>query len=349
MIKRNKGIFMSDDNNKIDPHFKIRNSPLQGDEAYRSPFYRRLLSAGYKGYLQGSLGGATLFAGLGLLAGGALAVAGTFLSIPIATGFIAIPIMAGAGLIYGKDAFGTIGAMAAISSEQAELNEKRRGLLDRYYETPSAEEAKEIEKLLIEQGNEKTPKKWFHWQTGLLGAAVVASVAVIALSMLPQLSILSAGGTVATALAEAGVISLAGSKVSLLAGVGTYTVAAAIGGLIGAVAGVDRSYIRKWFDVQENLHDDTSISERKREHQKSVDRLSQAYKHEGFTAEYRKEPKDPNEMRINDGEKPISPRALAPINNEPTAQSKNDSPTHHVEQVMHEKMLQSETKYLAQL
>lgn len=336
---------MSDDNNKIDPHFKIRNSPLQGDEAYHSPFYRRLLSAGYKGYLQGSIGGATLFAGLGALAGGILALGATALSatsivaISSGTAFLAIPIMAGAGLIYGKDTFGHIGAYAAISAEQAELSEKRRNLLDRYYETPSKEEAKEIEKALMSQADEKSPKKWFHWKTGLMGALLVGGIA-LAVASGPSILGAEAGGVLTEVMSAIGIEGITSATQAL--------VVASIGALVGAFAGIDRTYIRKWFDIQELWHEDRVTDEHKKEHNLSIDRLSKAFAHEGFVTETRDKF---TALKTTDNNKvePISTRALAPINNEPAAQSKNDSPTHHVEQVMHEKMLQSETKYLAQL
>lgn len=304
---------MSQTPDTIDPLFKLKNSPLQGVEAYRSPFYRRLLSAGYKGYIQGSLGGATLFATLGALAGGLIILGGAALGVQIATTFLAVPIMAVGGVLYGKDAFGTIGAMAAISAEQAEMNEKRRSLLDRYYETPSKEEAKAIEEMLQDQSEEKMPKKWFHWKAALLGAVVVGAAAALILyaptliANIPADSSLSVLKVISKKLLGDMAIGSA-----MTASTSFYAGAIGIGALVGSLVGIDRAYIRKWFDVQEKFHDDTHASARKIEHQQNVERLQQAYRREGYGLEARGAA---NEVNAREGSasqiKPISPRTVS--------------------------------------
>lgn len=281
---------MANDNaGTIDPLFKLRNSPLQGAEAYRSPFYRRLLSAGYKGYVQGSLGGATLFGLFGAVLGlGAAAVAMPFLGAATATSaLIAVPIAATGGMLYGAHTFSTIGAVAAISAEQAEMSEKRRNLLDRYYETPSSEEAKEIERQLASQGEEKAPQHWYHWKTGLLGAAVVGGAIVLALA------ITMASGPIGgelfahmintpfmTALADATGLQMVGETV--VPTLKAFTIFGGIGALAGGIVGIDRAYIRKWFDNQEGLHEDGSSKSQEREHIMQLERLRQAYRAEGY-------------------------------------------------------------------
>lgn len=279
----------NDSANIIDPLFKLRNSPLQGAEAYRSPFYRRLLSAGYKGYVQGSLGGATLFGLFGAVLGlGAAAVAMPFLGAAAATSaLIAVPIAATGGMLYGAHTFSTIGAVAAISAEQAELSEKRRNLLDRYYETPSTEEAKEIERQLASQGEEKAPEHWYHWKTGLLGAAVVGGAIVLALA------ITMASGPIGgelfahmvdtpfmSALADATGLQMVGE--TIVPSLKAFSIFGGIGALAGAIVGIDRAYIRQWFDKQEGLHEDGTSRVREREHVMQLERLRQAYRAEGY-------------------------------------------------------------------
>ncbi len=305
---------MAEQPDTIDPLFKLRNSPLEGVEAYRSPFYRRLLSAGYKGYIQGSLGGATLFAAFGAAAG-VLIAAGAMAIVPalsVGAAFIAVPVMAGAGLLYGKEAFGTIGAVAAISAEQAELSEKRRSLLDRYFETPSREEAREIVAQLKEQGEERTPKKWFHWKAAILGALVVGT-AVAALALMPAL--IGGSGLAAT---EFGAVAgkLLGIEVAKLSALpAAYVVGAGlVGALSGSLIGIDRAYIRKWFDVQERFHDDGDIKSKRVEHQQAVQRLQEAYRAEGFKLESRGIPVDfiARDNATANRTAPISPRAVSP-------------------------------------
>lgn len=296
---------MAEQPDTIDPLFKLRNSPLQGVEAYRSPFYRRLLSAGYKGYVQGSLGGATLFAVLGAVTGGAIAAVGAAFAVG-SVAFLAVPIMAGAGLLYGKDAFGTIGAVAAISAEQAEMSEKRRSLLDRYFETPSREEAKQIESLLQGQSEEKMPKQWFHWKAGLLGAAVVGLAAVGGIGLAAALSAELLKDTVLYTILAKGFGVAIGS-------VQSFAIAGTAGALAGSLIGIDRAYIRKWFDVQERFHDETEVRSKRGEHQQDVERLQQAYRAEGYGLAARGTPADingregPSSSRVQ----PVPPHSVA--------------------------------------
>lgn len=318
---------MAEQPDTIDPLFKLRNSPLQGLEAYRSPFYRRLLSAGYKGYIQGSIGGATLLgltgAALGGLFAGTLIVTGAV----GAAAFAAVPAFALYGMKYGKEAFGNIGAIAAISAEQAEMSEKRRNLLDRYFETPSREEAREIERQLQGQAQERKPEKWFHWKTGLLGAVILAGIAVAGTALFaPQ----------ATAfLAELGINIFAdaalGSSLTTLPGLLT------IGGIAaaaGAFVGIDRAYIRKWFDAQEHFHDEQDVKLRRGIHNQEVERLQQAYRGEGFGLASRGMPTDITERDSTSRTAPISPRTVAQPNthpgntlsSEPNTQAKEEKP-----------------------
>lgn len=308
---------MAEEPDTIDPLFKLRNSPLQGVEAYRSPFYRRLLSAGYKGYVQGSMGGATLIGLMGAALGGVFGSGLWFAGAATALGptlLITVPAFAFFGMHYGKDAFGNIGALAAISAEQAELSEKRRNLLDRYFETPSKEEAKEIERQLREQPQEKKPEHWYHWRTGLLGAVIIGGLVLSAALFFPA----ALSGT----LGHLGLESIVGG---LSAGTGAATAAAGasfsiaatalltgIGVLAGAFIGIDRAYIRKWFDAQETLHDDRDSKRRRGEHNQEVERLQQAYRREGFGFESRGVPGDGLAKAT-----PISPRTIAQPNPQP--------------------------------
>lgn len=271
----------------IDPLFKVRNSPLQGVEAYRSDLWRKLQSEGYKGYLQGSIGGATLFGCIGLVAGTLAAlVALPFTSVAV---FGLVPFAALTGAHYGKEAFGNVGAIAAVSAAQAEISERRRSLLDRYFETPSLEEAKEIETQLKEQTTDRSPDKMFHWRSGLLGALVMASLATIAI-----IAIVHTGGVAAAGLAatEAAKMGLLGEVLSIFKAAEATTLTSGflvvgISALAGSVAGLDRGYIRKWFDAQDYLHDEEEIKSRKLQHVKGVERLQEAYHAEGFNQESR--------------------------------------------------------------
>lgn len=309
---------MAPEPDTIDPLFKLRNSPLQGVEAYRSPFYRRLLSAGYKGYIQGSLGGATLFALLGAGAGAVVAgIASAFIA--PAAAFIAVPIMSAGGLLYGKDAFGTIGAVAAISAEQAELSEKRRSLLDRYFETPSREEAKEIETQLREQGEEKSPRQWFHWKAAILGALVVGAAAalIICLPSITQgaLTLLQNTDIIAPEIAKNFLhFKIMGVELHSAAQLATPAIiagAAGVGAIFGSLIGIDRAYIRKWFDVQERFHDESDVKSRRIQHQQTVERLQQAYRGEGFGMASRGIPSDITAHDQSSRTQPISPRTVA--------------------------------------
>lgn len=292
----------------IDPLFKVRNSPLQGVEAYRSDLWRKLQSEGYKGYLQGSIGGATLFGSIGLVAGTAAAlVAWPFVAGTVGTAiFGLVPFAALTGAHYGKEAFGQVGAIAAVSAAQAEISEKRRSLLDRYFETPSNEEAKEIELQLTEQTKERLPDKLFHWKSGLLGALVMASITTIAVVAL------------ATGLGEAATASgLLGEILSFTGPVSVTTGSVAIGlaALAGSVAGLDRGYIRKWFDTQDYLHDEDDIKSRKLQHTKGVERLKEAYRAEGFGQESRTDLKERVLNEQAQRQPIIPPRVVEPTPN----------------------------------
>ncbi|MDX2094571.1 MAG: hypothetical protein SFW64_01315 [Alphaproteobacteria bacterium] len=234
---------------------KLKSTPTGGVDASHSPYYRRLLSAGYKGFLQGSIGGASLYGTFGLIIGGLLAI--PLLATPIGWGALAlIPAAAGVGVLKGASTFGSIGSVAAINAESSDLAEQRRYLLDRYYDLPEGPEGdKEAEairhELQLRQNDTKVPEHMFHWKTVAVGALVGAALAFGFLGFFP------------TIVAEAGIIhgieaalGTAGIHGTILTSVG-----ALAGALSGAVIGLDRYYVRKWFDHTEGIVHGSSHSE----------------------------------------------------------------------------------------
>lgn len=250
---------------------KLQTTPTGGIDASHSPYYRRLLSAGYKGYLQGTIGGASLYGLIGLAIGGVVAapIIGTLGiggAISLAAAF------GGAGLLKGASTFGAIGSTAAINAESADLSEQRRYLLDRYYDLPEGPEGdREAEaikqELLRERESRDKAPPFFHWQTTLIGIALGAAVAI---------GVLYFAGATITSAAVLGAaesmfhITLTEATAGLLAKTGTIALASAVtlgGAAAGATIGIDRYYIRKWFDHTEGVvhgshHKETALIER---------------------------------------------------------------------------------------
>ena len=233
---------------------KLLATPTAGVASEHSAYYRRLLSAGYKGHNQGLIGGATLYGTLGL-------VIGTLVGIPlaIATGgagaLLIIPVITAAGAAHGAHTFSQIGTQAAISAEAAETNETRRLLLDQLADSTNPEEKKTIQQQLDKQLEAKPLTKLFHWKTLLIGAAIGGAVALGAALLLPHLgaaampegllSIAESMGFTTTMAASAGhVATIAISNIGI-------SVMTAIGALSGAILGIDREYVRRWLDGAE--------------------------------------------------------------------------------------------------
>ncbi len=229
---------------------KLKTTPTGGVDASQSPYYRRLLSAGYKGYLQGTIGGASLYGVIGLAIGTLVAV--PLLLSPLGLAALAlIPAAAGVGIVKGATTFGNIGSTAATLAESADLTEQRRYLLDRYYDLPEGpegdREAEAIKKELMRQHDSANEvPEFFHWKTVAVCAAIGAAIALTLCS--PIGVALFAGSPVMHVF---GALGIEGTGIAL-SGLGT-AVGAAMGALAGAVIGIDRYYIRKWFDHTQNI------------------------------------------------------------------------------------------------
>jgi hypothetical protein len=238
-------------------HIKLVSTPTSGLPGEHSPYYRRLLSAGYKGFLQGNLGGATLYGTIGAAVG--LIAAGPLFLLGVPGALAVIPILAAYGTMKGFDTFGSIGSHAAIQAEAAEINERRRALHDRLQETDSVDEAVEIKRMLQSENKETPPKAFLHWKTVLFGALIGAAL-LAGLAMAANVGLFGSG--IAGILAHiAPAATTAAAPVTTTAGI-----AASIGGILGAAigsaAGIDRFYIRRWFDVFEHiLHDRDNYQE----------------------------------------------------------------------------------------
>lgn len=265
---------------------KLKNTPTGGVDASHSPYYRRLLSAGYKGFLQGSIGGASLYGTFGLIIGGLVAFAAAP-AIGLTAALALIPAAAGVGVLKGASTFGSIGSVAAINAESSDLAEQRRYLLDRYYDLPEGPEGdKEAEairhELQLRQNDTKIPEHMFHWKTVAVGALV---------GLVLTAGLMSFGGPL---LAHAGIIELihgaleaahiSAAIIPGLTGVGASIIGAAMGALSGAVIGLDRYYVRKWFDHTEGIvhgssHSESALIERSQ----MVSRLKEAAKEDAQT------------------------------------------------------------------
>ncbi|PZP83975.1 MAG: hypothetical protein DI582_09905 [Azospirillum brasilense] len=246
---------------------KLRTTPTAGVSSEQSPYYRRLLSAGYKGFLQGTVGGSTLYGTIGAGIGALVALPLTLVAGPAA--FALIPAMGGLGLYKGASTFGNIGSFAAITAESAEMSEKRRYLLDRYYDLPDTPEfdaeANMIKDLLAKQHESKPPAHMFHLRPVLVGAALGVGAALL---LMTPVGMAFAGHFVFEALGAAATTEAFGFGFAhaLAAGVG-----AALGGASGAVMGLDRFYVRSWLDKSAMaMHDTKSIEEQVRAHEQEI-------------------------------------------------------------------------------
>lgn len=250
---------------------KLRTTPTAGVASEQSPYYRRLLSAGYKGFLQGTVGGSTLYGVIGAVIGGLVALP----LIPLTGGaaLALIPAMAGVGVYKGASTFGNIGSFAAITAESAEMSEKRRYLLDRYYDLPDTpefdDEAAQIRNLLAKQHESKPPHSMFHWRTVAIGAALGAAVAL--------LFTLAAPGAAAVAAEAIGGHFIFGEGLhisALAAGTLPTIVGTALGALTGGVIGLDRYYVRSWLDGSSKLMNDSkSIEDQMFEREREIEQL----------------------------------------------------------------------------
>lgn len=239
----------------------LATTPTAGASGEHSPYYRRLLSAGYKGFLQGTVGGATFYGLLGLGIGALVAAPLAIFAAPAiaASAWTLIPVMGGLGLMKGASTFGQIGSVAAINAETAEVGERRRYLLERYYALPNdpayAAEAEQIRTMLTKQHETHRPMDIFHWKTMLtcaaLGAAICLGFVAFA-ALAPELLV---AAHLAPILGALHLTSATGAIVASSVATAT-AVSAGIGGLAGAVIGLDRYYVRKWFDGSENLISD---------------------------------------------------------------------------------------------
>ena len=254
---------------------KLTTTPTGGLDASHSPYYRRLLSAGYKGYLQGTIGGASLYGAIGLGIG--VLAAAPFIGVLGLAGFASLAVAAGGvGVLKGASTFGEIGSTAAINAESADLSEQRRYLLDRYHDLPEGpegdREAAEIRKELIcRQDNNAVPPPLFHWKTVAICAAIGIAVS-LALFCTPMGAALFEAAPMAHALG----LTAIGMHGALAATIGT-----AMGAMVGAVVGLDRYYVRKWFDVTEGfVHASprTDLDPAMRERSDLVSRLNAAAK-----------------------------------------------------------------------
>lgn len=239
-----------------------------------SPFYRKLVSAGYKGHIGGAIGGGALYGVIGLVVG--TLVGGAFAVLTNGASLLLIPALGGYGILHGVKVFADIGTTAAIVAESAEIREKRQHLLERFYETDSPDERVEIQKLLDEQVEPKPPERLFHWRTLVIGALVGGAIALslgfgVNLLELNQILTHFLGHETIAILEKATLIE--GGQIGALA-IGVFT---AIGASVGAFIGLDREYVRRFLDYSENVMNDPSHQhEQHRAKVKEVARLSDA-------------------------------------------------------------------------
>ena len=250
--------------------FKLRTTPTGGLSGEHSPYYRRLLSAGYKGFMQGTLGGAGFYGVLGLAVGTLIAIPAFFLVPGLgAAALLLIPTATGIGVVKGANTFGNIGSVAAISAESADLTEQRRYLLDRYYDLPEGPEgdkqAEIIREELSQQNHPEKPHNLFHWKTVLICAAIGITVALgftalagFAPGMFGSLPVVEAIETFKDVIIHALMPTLGDIAATAVASSALPVIGGSFGALAGATIGLDRQYVRKWFDGTEKLLYDNS-------------------------------------------------------------------------------------------
>ncbi len=237
---------------------KLKSTPTGGVEAAQSPYFRRLMSAGYKGSLQGMISGGSLYGAIGTVIGGIVAaplLIGSVAAWPVALSLVALT--GGIGVLTGAGEFGNIGSTAAINAEAADMSEQRRYLLDRYNELPEGpagdKEAEAIRQELARSASDvnPTPPPFFHWKTVAVCAAAGALLAFGFMALAP-----------AAILADVGILGMMHTALgatygaSMVGGMG-----ALAGALAGSVVGIDRYYVRKWFDHTENIVHESSHKE----------------------------------------------------------------------------------------
>lgn len=243
---------------------RLRATPTAGVSSEYSGWFRRLVSAGYKGHIQGLIGGATLYGTMGLVVGAIAAPIAAIAGIATGTALLLLPILAGIGALHGAHTFSTIGSTAAIIAEDSETSEKRRNLLDRLQDKSIGQEEKlEIKKLLDATTESKKPEKIFHWKTVLVGAALGAGAAI-------GLALIAAAAglpVISMVLGESAAHLLGGGVVETLAATALVgSIGAAAGGLIG----LDREYVRRWLDGASGIVNDPSHAQEEsaqREHE----------------------------------------------------------------------------------
>lgn len=183
--------------------------------------------------------------------------------------FFAVPLFTGLGIMKGASTFGQIGSTAAIFAEGAELRERRGALLDRLHITQSQQEADEILKTLNEEAKEKPPQKIFHWKSMIVGALIGAAILSLVAYVMPNLIVGMLGKGALEGAAGTFLTKLTSNPWLLT------PVSAVVGAVGGATIGVDRHYIRRWFDLSENIVYDSSESRRRsQERQQEAARLS---------------------------------------------------------------------------
>ena len=258
---------------------KLFTTPTAGVAGEHSAWARRLFSAGYKGHIQGAIGGASMYGAMGLLVGTVVGV-----PLAIATGgtgaLLLIPIMSGIGVIHGAETFSHIGTTASIIAEDSEISERRRTLLDRYYDTSTGDAEKaEIQKQLNKTTAPKKPEKPFHWKTVMVGAAIGGAIAlgITLLAITPAAAeLLPWLGHVTEFLSEAAAHGGLGLTTTAVAATAT-----AIGAAAGSLIGIDREYVRRWMDGAENfVAEPHHITHAAAERQHEISQITKAAKND---------------------------------------------------------------------
>lgn len=238
---------------------KLRSTPTAGVSGEHSPYFRKLASAGYKGYVQGMIAGGSLYGTMGLVVGAVVAVPAAAL-LTSALPLLAIPAVAGIGALHGAHSFADISKTAAMLAESAETNEKRRYLLDRYYETPNDAEAAEIRNILEQQMKPQVAEQMFHWRTVVVGALIGLAVTggLLMLAASPAAGLLGLG----EAILHIGEVLGLDAGVGIAANAGILAFGTALGTAAGGLIGLDREYVRRWLDKAEFAVHDASHTER---------------------------------------------------------------------------------------
>lgn len=293
----------------------LRASPTAGVTGEHSPYYRRLFSAGYKGYVQGAVGGVTLYGSIGTAIGAVVAL--PLLAVTAATAAPLLPLLLVPGLgmvfgLYGAHTFADIGKTAAVIAENAEINEKRRDLKDSYRALPEGreydDEAQAIIDILQKDEVAPAPDRLIHWRPAIIGAALGIAVALISIAIAPAfaphifgevLGFLAAGGHGAVGLGlGSGLVALAG---------------AAIGGLSGALIGLDREYIRRWMDGAEIVvHDKSKTEAQLQERVQDIERLGDARSRANTLTLQAAETNHPMKIHVADAPAPAPARTKEP-------------------------------------